>query len=150
MKKIIVVVIALVVIASCKKDNATSKVKKENIESAKKRDSQIQGSPIATFDKEVFEFGTVKEGDVVETMFTVTNTGKTDLVIIDATATCGCTVPTWPKEPIASGDSAEIKIEFNTLGKPNMQSKTVTLFTNTERGSEMLKVSGMVIPKDKK
>lgn len=154
MKKAVVALAFLVATGSfisCGKGNATSKIKKENISKAEERDTNIgKGAPVVSFDKETYDFGTVKEGEVVETTFTVTNSGKTNLIITDAKATCGCTVPTWPKEPIAPGKTGELKVKFNTSGKPNKQSKTVTLYTNTEKGVETVKISGMVTPKQKK
>lgn len=155
MKNTIIALVLLIstgVFMSCGKkgSDAASKIKKENLVDAQKRDSDIgRGAPAISFDREVHDFGTVKEGDVVETSFVVTNSGKSDLVILDAKATCGCTVPTWPKEPIAPGKTGEIKVKFNTSGKPNKQSKTVTLYTNTEKGTEAVKISGMVTPKAK-
>ncbi|PQJ20753.1 DUF1573 domain-containing protein [Tenacibaculum sp. SG-28] len=152
MKRTIIIAILaggfLTLPVSCKEGNAASKVKKENLIQAEKRDSQINiGSPIAKFDKEVFDFGKVPEGEIVKTTFTITNDGKSDLIISDATSTCGCTVPEWPKEAIAPGETKEIKVSFNTNGKPNKQSKAVTLTTNTEKGREILKITGMVTPK---
>lgn len=153
MKKIAVAlafVVSAGLLVSCGQGNASSKVKKENVENAEKRDNSIsQGAPVISFDKEEFDFGTVKEGEVVETTFVVTNSGKSDLVITNAQASCGCTVPNWPKEPIAPGKTGKIKVSFNTSGKPNKQSKSITLTTNTEKGREILKISGMVTPKNK-
>ncbi|WP_435263638.1 DUF1573 domain-containing protein [Tenacibaculum sp. nBUS_03] len=153
MKKTILtlaVAVSTCFLVSCGEGNAKSKIKKENIATALKRDNDIsKGAPIAKFDKEVYDFGKVAEGDIVETTFVITNTGKSDLVITDAKATCGCTVPIWPKEAIAPGKTADIKVSFNTNGKPNKQSKSVTLSTNTENGREIIKISGMVVPKEK-
>ncbi|MFD0992938.1 DUF1573 domain-containing protein [Tenacibaculum geojense] len=151
MKKLILTLAFLVsagVFVSCEKSNAASKIKDENVAKAVERDNEIKkGAPVISFDKEEYNFGKVAEGDVVETTFTLTNTGKSNLVITNAKATCGCTVPTWPKEPIAPGETGEIAVKFNTAGKPNKQSKTVTLYTNTARGLETVKITGMVTPK---
>ncbi|WP_299007333.1 DUF1573 domain-containing protein [uncultured Tenacibaculum sp.] len=153
MKKIAVAlafVVSAGMLVSCGQGNASSKVKKENIENAEKRDNTIsQGAPEISFDKEEFDFGTVKEGEIVETTFVVTNTGKSDLVITHAQASCGCTVPEWTKAPIAPGETGDIKVSFNTSGRTNKQSKSVTLTTNTEKGREIIKISGMVTPKNK-
>ena len=94
-------------------------------------------------------FGTVNEGDVVDVEFTVTNSGNTDLVITKAQPSCGCTVPTWPRTPIKPGASEKVVAKFNTAGKPNKQVKTITLFTNTAKGREVLKIKGNVTPKAK-
>ena len=153
MKKIAVAiafVLSCGILVSCGGENAASKVKKENVESAKKRDVAINaGSASISFDKKEYNFGTVKEGEIVKTTFMVTNTGKNDLVITNAQASCGCTVPNWPKKPIAPGKTGEIQVSFNTSGKPNRQSKSITLTTNTVKGREVLKISGMVTPKKK-
>ncbi|MCT4699553.1 DUF1573 domain-containing protein [Tenacibaculum haliotis] len=153
MKKIAVAiafVLSTGMLVSCGQGNAASKVKKENVENAEKRDVTISaGSASISFDKEEYNFGTVKEGEIVKTTFIVTNTGKGDLVITNAQATCGCTIPVWPKEAIAPGKTGEIQVSFNTNGKPNKQSKSITLTTNTTKGREILKISGMVTPKNK-
>lgn len=100
-----------------------------------------------SFDESIFEFGTVDEGERVEHVFKFENTGKVPLVISNAKGSCGCTVPEWPKEPIAVGDSGEIKVSFNTSGKRNQQTKTVTLTSNTYPTKTILTVKGNVTPK---
>lgn len=155
MKKI-TILLALVITGSfftaCKDGgNVTAKINKENLEKASTRDLEIKkGTALITLDKKVYDFGTVNEGDIVETSFIVTNSGKTDLVITNAKATCGCTIPVWPKAPIKPGESGEVKVKFNTNGKPNRQQKSVTLTTNTESGREILTLKGSVTPKAKK
>ena len=146
-------VISLVVIglsfASCDKD-ATKKIKTENLEVAKERDSEIKlGGPRFKFDKTEHDFGTINEGDVVETVFSFTNVGKSELIITSAKGSCGCTVPDWPKEPIMPGEAGEIKVKFNSYRKPNLQQKQITLRTNTEGGKEILKIRAQVTPSPK-
>jgi hypothetical protein len=131
---------------SCK-ENATSKIEDTNLETAKERDAKISlGSAIIEFDTKDYDFGTVKEGVIVEGVFKVANKGKTDLVITDASASCGCTVPEWPKDAIKPGDSAEIKFSFNSKGRTGKQSKTITLQTNTANVTETLRIAGTVTP----
>ncbi len=155
MKKIVIrlaILTSVLAFVSCANNgsNAASKIKKDNVLQAEKRDQEINaGAPEITFDKTEYDFGTVDEGFKVETSFSVTNSGKSDLVITNAKASCGCTVPTWPKDPIKPGETKEVQVKFDTSGKPNKQSKTVTLFTNTVKGQELLKVSGLVTPKKK-
>lgn len=137
-------------IVSCGNGNATTKINKENLESAKSRDVAIKkGAALISFDNNVYDFGTVNEGEIIETTFKVTNSGKTDLVITDAKVTCGCTVPVWPKKPIKPGETESVKVKFNTSGKQNRQQKNITLITNTESGREILTLKGMVTPKAK-
>jgi len=132
---------------SCK-ENAASKIKKENIEIASDRDAKIKiGGAKISFDKTEHDFGTINEGDIVETTFSFTNTGKSELIISSAKGSCGCTVPEWPKEPILPGAKGEIKVKFNSDRKPNKQQKQVTLATNTDEGKEVLIIKAQVTPK---
>lgn len=134
---------------SCK-ENVASKINKENLEVAKERDYKLnQGAAAITFSKTEHDFGVIKEGDIVETTFNFKNTGKSELIITNAIGSCGCTVPEWPKEPIAAGESGQIKVKFNSQGKPNKQSKTITLTTNTANGKETVLVKAEVTPKQK-
>lgn len=146
--KILSLTVVLAGFTACNNSNASAKINKENLENAKNRDSAIKnGAASIAFDRSVHDFGTVNEGEIVETTFKVTNSGETDLVIIDAKVTCGCTVPAWPKEPIKPGNTEEIKVKFNTTGKPNRQQKNITLITNTKTGREILTLKGNVTPK---
>lgn len=153
MKKIIFLFVFAVSISSfisCSNSNATAKINKDNLNKAKFRDAEIKkGAASISVDNNEYDFGVVNEGDIVEKTFVITNSGKTDLVITDAKVTCGCTVPAWPKQPIKPGESEEVKVKFNTAGKPTRQRKTITLITNTESGREILTLKGMVTPKAK-
>ncbi len=149
MKKIIVLFVLSILVFSCK-ENATGKINKEKLSVAKERDDQIKfGSPKIKFEKTEHDFGTIKEGDIVETVFKFTNSGKSELIITSAKGSCGCTVPDWPKEPIMPGESGEIKVKFNSNRKPNLQQKIVTLVTNTADGKEIIKIKAMVTPNKK-
>ncbi len=100
--------------------------------------------PTFTFSEEVHDFGTIKDGDVVEHIFEFTNDGEAPLIISDAKGSCGCTVPEWPKEPIAVGDKGEIKVKFNSKNKPGIQNKTVTITANTWPETTRLKIQANV------
>ena len=103
--------------------------------------------PVMTFDKLSHDFGTINEGEVVETVFTLTNTGTSDLIILNARGSCGCTVPDYPKDqPIAPGDSAEVTVKFDSNNKPNANNRSVTFTTNTEKGREVVQIRTFVTP----
>jgi hypothetical protein len=104
--------------------------------------------PIIEIENKDFDFGTINQGDKVEHIFMFKNTGKTDLIIIDARPSCGCTVPEWTKEPIKSGKSGQIKIIFNSAGKSGQQEKTVSLTTNTMSGNESIKFKVNILTKE--
>jgi hypothetical protein len=103
--------------------------------------------PEMKFDKMVYDFGTIDEGVKVAYSFTFTNTGKSDLVISNATTSCGCTASDWPRHPVKPGESEAIKIEFNSAGKSGQQDKMITLSTNCEKSSIVLSLRGIVNPK---
>ncbi len=145
--KILFVFILSLAFFSCK-ENATSKINTSNLESAKERDAAISlGSAIVEFDKTEYDFGELIEGEIAEGTFKITNKGKVDLIITSAKATCGCTVPEWPKEPIAPGASADLKFTFNSRGRLGKQSKSITLQTNSEKVTELIRIKGTVVKK---
>lgn len=108
-------------------------------------------APIATvaFAKTAHEFGKISEGDVVEHTFTFTNTGSTPLIIQDAKASCGCTIPKKPEQPVAPGETGEIQVRFDSQGKPGMQNKTITVTANTQPATTRLFIKADVAPKSK-
>jgi uncharacterized cupredoxin-like copper-binding protein len=145
MKKIILGLSALCMIAftSCKED-ATTKIKSENITEAASRDAVNADFPVLTFTETEHDFGEIEDGTPVETVFAYTNTGKAPLVITDIKSTCGCTVPQdWSKEPLAPGDSAQFTVKFNGKGNGNV-SKTITVTSNSEAGKETVKIKAFV------
>jgi hypothetical protein len=128
-------------------NSASKKVIKENVAQAEAKQEAQSDLPVMTFEKSEHDFGTINEGDVVETAFAFTNTGNSDLTILDARGSCGCTVPEYPKNtPIAPGETGEIKVKFDSANKPGNQLKTVTLTTNTARGRDILRIKTMVTP----
>ena len=145
MKKIILGLSALCMVAftSCKED-ATSKIKSENVSQAAERDAVAGDFPVLTFDKKEHDFGEIENGTPVETVFTYTNTGKAPLVISDIKSTCGCTVPQdWSREPLEPGASSKFTVKFNGKGA-NKVSKTVTGTANTEAGKETVKITAFI------
>lgn len=96
------------------------------------------------FKETTFNYGKIKSGAKVTHSYKFTNTGKEPLVISNAQGSCGCTVPEWPKEPIAPGKSGEIKVTFDSTGKNGPQSKRVTLTANTSPAETFLTIEGEV------
>lgn len=99
------------------------------------------------FEETTYDFGVKDEGTIVKHVFKFKNTGDAPLVIANAKGSCGCTVPTWPKQPVPPGGSGEISVEFNTKGKPGRQSKQVTVTANTNPTDSHLEIAGEVRPK---
>jgi hypothetical protein len=114
----------------------------------------VPTGPITTiqFDETTFDYGTVKDGEKVKHVYKFKNTGKNPLIISDAKGSCGCTVPDWPREPIAPGKTGEIKVEFDSKNKGteegSNQSKRVTITANTDPAQSYLTIKG-IVKKDK-
>lgn len=133
-------------LGSCKNDT-TKKVEGSTVE------ANAPTGPTTTikFSEEEFNFGKVMQGDVVEHSFEFKNTGKEPLIISDCKASCGCTIPEWPRDPVAPGATAKITAKFNTTGKSNEQKKVITVTANTEPYQSFISLSGFVeVPADAK
>jgi len=105
-------------------------------------------APEITFDYLVYDYGTIYEGDPGECEFRFKNTGKEPLVLSNVTATCGCTVPDWPKDPIMPGRTATIKVKYTTsrIGGIN---KTITVISNAPDSPRVdLRITGNVRKKE--
>ena len=163
----ITLLLSVLVMAAC-----TNKKLENNIKSLEKRVAALEGKsgntssssstvnavttgsvneadlPVMSFESIEYDFGSVNEGDIVEHTFKFTNTGKSPLVINKATATCGCTVPNWPKDPILPGGQGEIQVQFNSKNRNNLQTKYVNINANTKPEITRLKITGNVIGAD--
>lgn len=91
------------------------------------------------------DLGNVKNGGKAIATVQVKNTGDKPLIISEAKASCGCTVPKWPKEPIAPGKSADMTIEYTTTTKAGAFNKTVTISSNAvTEGRKIFRIKGVV------
>ncbi len=113
--------------------------------SASSDEINTEDLPDFEFEEEVFDFGTISQGEKVKHMFRFKNIGKSNLIISNATGSCGCTVPIWPREPIAPGDEAEIEVVFDSNGKSGRQHKTVTLVANTMPNTKVIAIKGEIL-----
>ena len=102
----------------------------------------------ATFEFKNHDFGTIKEANgPVSCTFEFTNSGDKPLLIIDATASCGCTRPEYPTKPIKPGKKGKIKVTYSPIGRPGAFTKNVKIKTNGRERSTTLRIKGTVIPK---
>jgi hypothetical protein len=95
----------------------------------------------------VYDFGTINEGDIIEFSFRFKNTGNKPLEIVDAKASCGCTVPEKPTAPIKPGEIGYIKVKFNSDRKPGEAHKSITVTSNANPEFPELYLKGTVIGK---
>jgi hypothetical protein len=107
--------------------------------------------PVITFEKTVHDFGKIHEEDGrVSTIFTFKNEGMSPLVLSNVRASCGCTTPTWTKEPVEPGQSGEITVTYNANGRPGHFEKTVTVTSNATEPTKRIYIKGEVLPKQVK
>ena len=108
-----------------------------------------KNAPMFKFTEETHDFGNLKEGDAAVYEFKFKNTGKEPLIITNASASCGCTVPEWPKDPILPGKTSAVKVSFNTAGKNGPFNKTVYIQSNAKSDKDRYEIyiKGSVTPK---
>jgi hypothetical protein len=108
------------------------------------QDTPIGGGPQIEFEKKVHDYGTIEKGANGVCEFKFTNTGNSPLMIQNAKGSCGCTVPVWPKEPIAANASGTIKVKYDT-NRPGAINKSVTITTNVkDNPTVVIRIRGTV------
>lgn len=106
---------------------------------------------VITFEKTDHDFGKINEADgKVTTVFTFKNEGMEPLVLSNVRASCGCTTPKWPRQPIEPGQTGEITVTYNPNGRPGRFTKTVTITSNATEPTTRVTIKGEVIPKPAK
>ncbi|HOZ81752.1 MAG TPA: DUF1573 domain-containing protein [Bacteroidia bacterium] len=113
----------------------------------KKAPAANPNAPDISFESETHDFGTIPYSGNGTYEFKFTNTGKEPLVISNAKGSCGCTVPSWPKEPILKGHSGVISVHYDTK-RPGPFTKTVTVSSNGKTAEKVLTIKGNVETKE--
>ena len=148
MKKI--VTLALLVVLGVTTSNAqeTSKtVKKVKAKTTAVSTSKVDGAGMV-FQSETIDYGTVAYNSDGKREFVFTNNGNKPLIITNAQGSCGCTVPTYPREPIAPGAKGVIGVKYDTSRGGQAFNKTVTLTTNAAQPTKVLTIKGNVLAAD--
>ncbi|MGA9650807.1 MULTISPECIES: DUF1573 domain-containing protein [Pedobacter] len=147
MRKIFILAITTLSFAACRNaNNSTAETSTAAVENSTSAIAPADAAVI-TFERDIFDFEKIEEGASVEHEFKFKNTGKSPLIISNATATCGCTIPETPKEPILPGKEGVIKVIFNSLGKAGMQDKVVTITSNANPNINTVHLVGEVLAK---
>lgn len=109
----------------------------EPLDEVQRRQNEMRAMPKTTveFTEKKHSFGTIKEGEVVKHSFHFRNTGDQPLLISNAQASCGCTVPSFPKEPIPPTGEGDIIVEFNSKNREGHQQKNVLVYSNAQEES---------------
>jgi hypothetical protein len=105
-----------------------------------------QRTATISFDREFFDFGTIKEADGPAThQFNFTNTGSQPLLVTNVSTSCGCTISNWTKSPVMPGASGIVSATFDPRNRPGKFEKTITVLSNADRPSVSLKITGEVM-----
>lgn len=132
----------LILFAGCNGDRLSSNVvNNPNSASVDAKSEQ----PHIDFEKSEHNFGKMVVGEVVSYRFKFTNTGKSDLLITEVKASCGCTTPKYPKKPIQPGKSDYITVSFNSKGRKGYQSKQVVVVSNAQPSVNTLRIKANVV-----
>jgi|TARA_B110000093_G_scaffold71054_1_gene77239 hypothetical protein len=140
MKKVILLASFALVMTAC--GNATDRIESST---EVENETMMEVLPEIVFEEEFHDFGEINEGLVAEHVFSFKNEGEGPLIISNAQGSCGCTVPVWPRQPIAPGATGEIKVSFNSTGRAGKQDKRVTLTTNAVPQTKVLNITSTVI-----
>jgi len=96
------------------------------------------------FEQTEFDFGQVKEGEIVERLFSFTNTGTAPVILEQVSASCGCTTPAYTQTPVQPGKTGEIKVRFDSNGQVGRQQKIISVASNAENGMMTVQIRGEV------
>ena len=146
MKTFYTLILSVIVLASC--SNSDDKKITTNLVNnplTANENADAVAMPVIEVAPDFFDFGEMPQKESVSTEFILKNTGDAPLLIRSAKGSCGCTVPEWPKEPVAVGNEAIIKVTFNSGNKKGKQNKTVTLVTNAIPSTKVLTIKGTVL-----
>ncbi len=141
MKKLFLALMAASVLMACNQSNTT----KATNDSTATTTIANANAPVMKFDVESYDFGKAKAGAKITYDFEFANIGKSPLIITDATATCGCTVPEWPKEPVMPGQRGKIRVTFDSTGKSGLQDKQIIVTANTNPARNIVHLIGEVL-----
>ncbi len=110
----------------------------------------VQSQPTVHFENTNHDFGSIKEdGGVVENNFELTNQGNEPLIISNVRATCGCTTPSWTREPILPGQKGFVKVGYNPRNRPGAFTQRITVYSNTQPSVNVLTIRGTVSPRER-
>lgn len=100
---------------------------------------------VISFEEDFHDFGKIYSGELVTYAFKFRNTGKSMLIISNVGTSCGCTVTAFPKQPIKPGEESTIDVKFDSTGKHGLQSKTITVFANTQPSATTIRIQAYLL-----
>jgi len=130
MKKLVILAITFSVFIACEnKQRSDSQTIEDN---RKALEPTANNFPVMKIDTPTVDLGAITQGDTIMHVYNFKNTGNMPLVLSNVNASCGCTTPSYSKEPVAPGEKGFITVKFNSKGKEGKLNKTVTAYANTK------------------
>jgi hypothetical protein len=143
-KYILVVGLIIFLVAGC--NNSDRNLSTDVVTNPNSASGEVSDElPVIEFEKEVHDFGKVIQGEKVTYSFNFKNTGKSDLIIAQVKASCGCTAPSYPKEPIKPGEEGVLKVTFDSKGRKGIQNKSITVLSNCQPSRNVIRIKAKVI-----
>jgi hypothetical protein len=142
----IAALLSVFLLCSCGSKEKSDELSASDVSVSTTVDGKSEGAlPDIKFETEEHDFGRIVQGEKVSAAFKFKNTGKANLIISSAAGSCGCTVPEWPKEPVKPGQEGKITVVFSSEGKSGIQEKTITVVTNCEPSTRLLRIKTDII-----
>jgi len=135
---------AVAILAACTNNSAQKATGVDESANEDTTAGAVQALGVIEFESSAFDFGTVKEGVVVDHAFKFKNTGKAPVILAQVSASCGCTTPSYTKEPILPGKEGEVKVSFDSHGQVGVQQKIITISSNAENNVTTIQLKGTV------
>ncbi len=142
MKKLILpFVVVAVLFTSC---NQGANKSGTSADSTTEASAEYDGIGKMEFENTVYDFGKIKEGEVIKHIFKFENTGTSPVILSQVSASCGCTTPSFTTTPVLPGKTGEITVEFNSSGQLGQQQKIITIASNAESNITTVQLKGEV------
>ena len=145
-KTFFAIVLGGLMLTACGGNSATDGIDVDLIDNPRSAEGYDESAkmPVITFDQDLHDFGRLSSGENISYSFHFRNTGNSDLVISSCSATCGCTVASYPKDRIAPGGEGYVTVTFNSSGKSGQQYQEVTVVSNAQPARTKLKITAQV------
>jgi hypothetical protein len=142
-----VFVSAFVILASCgSKNNSNVKLSRPNsILDSNGVAIDKDSLPVISFEEDFHDFGRIKSGEKITYAFKFKNTGNSVLIISNVSTSCGCTISSYPKQPIQPGDESSVNVSFDSSGRSGLQNKSITVYTNTQPSFTLLRIQSLIV-----
>jgi len=138
---ILVIFVTTVGLVSCKRTSGSGKTNSQVLNELR----NDEGKPVIKFTVESYDFGDIAVGENVSYTFTYTNEGDANLVILSATASCGCTVPKWNKDPLPPGKEGYVEVVFDSSGRSGKQIKNIAIRSNSDPAVKVLQIQANIV-----